>query len=514
MTKPFMYITKSGKAIRSEILEQYAIKGKSKQIPSDQFGSSYTQGLIRPLYNPEALARVLEMNTYHYRACKTKARDIAGLGWFINPLVDNPNQEQYNKLEIFFDELEETVSRIFDKIMMDFESIGYGAAEITRLNYDFNQYPVNLVHMPAHTIRIHKDGNRFVQIRGNRRRWFKRIGFEMDVHCDTGEIKELGILSPEHRATEILWFVNYTPRSDYYGLPDTVPVLGAIHGDLARRDYNIAFFDNFGVPAYAVFVTGNFDPGPIDEKGRSEFEKDIEEHFNELSKNPHSTLIMSVPTIEGQGEVKIEFKPLSTDVKEASFRLFRQDNKDEVLAAHGVPPYRMGIAEAGSLGGNIAKEATEVYKRSVIEPRQEMLEAAINKYIFWDGFEAYDWEFKFAEIDTKDEKHDLEMATKMFDKAAMTPNQLIRYFGRKFGVEPFDHPAMDAYYLDGRPVTIEMDLVPEMQYMLQNLQRNLLGVAERYASAKDGSTNSEFADVLASIKACADATAKSRGPID
>jgi len=48
-----------------------------------------------------------------------------------------------------------------------------------------------------------------------------------------------------------------------------------------------------------------------------------------------------VPTMEGQGEVNIEFKPLSTEVKEASFRLFRQDNRDEILAAHGVPPYRM-----------------------------------------------------------------------------------------------------------------------------------------------------------------------------
>jgi len=49
------------------------------------------------------------------------------------------------------------------------------------------------------------------RIRGNKRRWFKRVGFEYDVHCDTGEIKPLGSITPEYRATEIMWFVNYTP---------------------------------------------------------------------------------------------------------------------------------------------------------------------------------------------------------------------------------------------------------------------------------------------------------------
>ena len=509
MSKPFAYVTNKGKVVRQDILEQYAVKSDSKQIPVDQFSSSYTQGLVQPLYNPEALANLLELNTYHYRACKTKARDTAGLGWLIRPLVDEQSQEQYKKLDSFFSDMGETVSKVFDKIMMDYEATGYGCAEMTRVNYDPNGEPANLVHMPAHTVRVHKDGNRFVQIRGNRRRWFKRVGYEYDVHCDTGEVKELGTIPPDKRATEVLWFVNYTPRSDYYGLPDVIPSLGAIHGDLARRDYNIAFFDNYGVPAYAVFVTGNFDPGEVGEDGRSEFERSIEEHFSELSNNPHSTLIMTVPTMDGTGEVSIEFKPLSNDIKEASFRLYRQDNKDEVLAAHGVPPYRMGIAEAGSLGGNIAKESTEIYKRSVIEPRQEMLEAAINKYILWDGFEAYDWEFKFAEIDTEDEQHDLNMASQLFDKAAMTPNQMIRYFGERFGLETVDHPAMDAHYLDGKPITLEVDVAPEIEATLMSLQERLLEVAEKHASNKDGVRDRELIDILASIKASTSKTTPS-----
>ena len=39
--------------------------------------------------------------------------------------------------------------------------------ELTRMNYDPDGEPANLVHVPVHTVRIHKDGNRFVQISGN-----------------------------------------------------------------------------------------------------------------------------------------------------------------------------------------------------------------------------------------------------------------------------------------------------------------------------------------------------------
>ena len=178
------------------------------------------------------------------------------------------------------------------------------------------------------------------------------------------------------------------------------------------------------MPAYAIFVSGNFDPGEIDEEGRTEMEKMIEEHFAELAKNPHSTLILSIPTEGREEEVKIEFKALSTEVKEASFRLYRNDNRDEILSAHGMPPYRIGVNETGSLGGSTAIESTEIYKMSVIEPRQEMLEAAINRYIVWGAFKVDDWEFKLAEIDTTDEKADLEIIASLFEKEQLRRTRL------------------------------------------------------------------------------------------
>ena len=74
-----------------------------------------------------------------------------------------------------------------------------------------------------------------------------------------------------------------------------------------------------------------------------------------------------------------------------------------------------------------------------------MLEAAINRYIVWGAFQASDWEFKLANIDTSDEKADLEVLSGLFEKGAVTPNQIIRYFKDRFGLEELDHPWMNAH---------------------------------------------------------------------
>ncbi len=441
--RKFGFITKQGRYISGDVLDRYAHKNahkdESKQL-TDRFDERYNaDGLLPPLYNPELLAQLLEINTYHYGACKTKARDTAGLGWSLLPVAGSEPEESAPPEELlrFFRSLPMPLAIMLDRAQLDYEAIGWGALELVREGYDPQAPLATLAHVPAHTLRAHRDGNRYAQIRGTKKRWFKAAGEEIDVHQGTGQVYRQGQLAPEVRATEIAWWQNYTPRSDYYGLPDVMPALGALHGDLARRDFNIAFFDNYGVPAYAVTITGDFDEGDIDEDtGQSDLEAAIEEHFRELAKHPHSVITLSLPTRSDGQEVNIEFHPLSVDIKEASFRLFRQDNRDEILAAHRVPPYRAGIAETGSLGGSTAREATEIYKRSVIEPRQMILEAIIDLHVLQRGFEITGWHFKLADIDNSDAKQDMDLLGVLVDKGAAWPDEMRAHFAARFGLDP------------------------------------------------------------------------------
>lgn len=512
--KPFCYVTAGGKSVRQDVLDGYAIKSK-QLLQADAFMSSYGSiDLVPPLYNPYALANLLELNTYHMRCVKTKARDTAGLGWDLKSSVETPSDESKKlRQEIIdtFNDMPMSILEVLDRACTDWEAVSYGAMEVVRTDHEVEGSFAQLVHVPSPDIRVHRDGNKYVQIVNSQKRWFKRVGYERDVDMDTGEETELGGIDIAQRATELIFWSNYSPRSSYYGLPDVMPAIGAIQGDLSRRDYNISFFDNFGVPAYAVFITGNFDPGAPkdadgnpDPLGKTDLEREIEGHFDEIARNPHSVLILSLPSVaDAEGEVKIEFVPLAKEVREASFRLYRLDNRDEVIAAHGVPLNRLGINEIGALSGSTAAISTEIYKTSVIGPRQEVIETLINRSIVWGMFGAYDWRFELFPIDTTDESHDIEIATGLFAIGGVTPNDLIRKFGERFGSTVSSHPAMDAHYVNNMPI----DYVPVMSQYAAASSPNALktlveaGVPVEAAMQLVGYDESEIGLVRAAFEA-------------
>ncbi|MED3648630.1 phage portal protein [Halalkalibacterium halodurans] len=449
MTKTKAYVLQDGTVVSEKYLDQYAIKnGESKQIPEDHFKDSYqTDGLVQPLYNPEALAKLLEMNTHHYRAVKTKAGDVAGLGWKLKPKegIEKPSEAQKQIAIEFLNNVNprKTLNEINVQVMIDFESIGYAFYEVIRSG-DGDKEIIGLEHIPSHTMRIHRDMNRFCQIRGKKKAWFVRYGIEKDVHVQTGEYHDKGSLEHEERANEVLYLMNYTSRSDYYGVPDVMPALGALLGERERQEYNISFFDNHAVPAYAVTVTG----AELDD----ETEKKIQKFFQQDVKNSrHSTLVLTASRGDDDYStepIKFEFHALSTDMKEASFRMFRQDNRDEILSAHGVPPYRAGITIEGQLGGSVADETTEIYKQSIINPKEEMIENIINRYILQDGLEITDWVFELNEIDTRDIDKELNRLKLGFDMGAYSPNMILE----RLGENRIDDPNMDRHYINGHPI--------------------------------------------------------------
>jgi len=449
------YILSDGTLIPESKLAKYALQKqeqRSKQIPEDPFKGKYIEtGLVEPPYSLDELAQLLEVNTYHYRCCKQKSIDATGLGWKLRPRDEKKASEKNKELlmEFFSHPNEEmTLQDVFDKVMMDYEATGNAYLEIAR---NGKGQPSGMWHVPARTMRVHKDKERYCQDRSGKKRWFKRFGIDKQVDMDSGEWGQN--LSDEKEGNEIIHILNYTPRSDYYGLPDILPALGAIVGDISRRDYNITFFENNAVPQYAVVIQGA--------ELTPELENLIKTYFEtEIKGKAHKTLILPVPWEES--EVKVVFEKLAVDIREASFRLYRQDNRDEVLATHAVPPYRIGIAEVGSLGGTTALESTRVYKTSVIKPRQERLEHIINHLLIEKGFSINDWYFKFDEIDTADEKADLEMTKMLFQMAALTPNQVIQ---RHNLGEPYE--GGDQYY-------IPQGMVPVGEMVKKNLRKGWL----------------------------------------
>jgi PBSX family phage portal protein len=377
--------------------------GGTEKLPEDIFGELYkTATCAKPPYNPFELIQLLEINTYHYKCIKQKALDVAG-GFSILETESDKDADistKKNKKKIndvnrkniinFLDNCNPMLSfkEICKALMMDFNAVGWAVLEVIR---NFKGDIIGLNHIPAHTCRYMLDGTGVVHRRLMKERMFKMFGdTEQKIDPNTGLL-----------ANEVIYMFDYSLRSDYYGIPDYIPAIGAMLANLEIRDFNINFFENGAVPQYAVVLEG----GDLDD----DTEEVIKAHFRDNIKgvkNAHKTLVISTP--EGG---KVTFQPLAVDVKDGHFRLYRMDNRDEIIQAHNMPPYRIGIVESGALGGNVAEEMTSIYKNSVIEPLQEILEDKLKKVFSDKGFfgGVTDWKIKFDAIDKDDQMDEISL---------------------------------------------------------------------------------------------------------
>jgi PBSX family phage portal protein len=403
----------------------------SQQLPDDPFTYSKDAGeagLVRPLYDMDSLAAMLEGNTLHARCAKQKATDVAGRGFDLrvkDDVAEGGAAGDEARWAEFVGEVEEdergdeSFGQRITQAHQDFESIGWATLEVGRRS---DAMPDGMWHVPAHTVRAHNDGRRFAQKRGQKTVWFKRYGVEGTVHKTTGAWDDRTVAG-DWAGNELLVIRNYTPRSSYYGLPDHIPALSAIAGWRAQAEFNIRFFDNNAVPSYAVIVEGT-DVTP-------EFEAKILDHFRQIKGDPHRTVVIPVPGMPGDEatQVKVRFEKLSADVKDASFRLYKQDNALEICISHGVPPYRVGWPIVGSLGGSTAEEMTKIYNDSIVEPRQETWEQRLGRAILGaKGLGLTTVELKAKRLDTRNLAADILASKAFHEMGAITPAGIAKFY--------------------------------------------------------------------------------------
>lgn len=452
--------------VSSSALNRYAVKtdvgrDDSKQIKGD--GWNYNQ-FYEPLYDPEQLLELLEVNTFHAQAVDVVARESAGNGWTINGLPERKGSDlSKRKIREFVKKLSKNINTLFYQRTYDRRAMGYGALEVTREGRSKSSV-IGLDHVAAQHLRRHRDGFRVKQQIGKDTVWFviygknRENGKKVDVHSQYGTIHPFNSLKADERANELLWQMDYTPKSKYYGLAKVIPAIPAIHGDTSRAIFNNAFFKNYGMPAFAVTVSGDFEdynkePGDEGYDETKTLRYKISQQIKEVMKNPHSAVTILVPSEGEEGNVEIKLQPLSVETKEAGFRIYRKDNRDEVVAAHRVPPYRIGINETGKLSGDNSESSTKIYKNSVLEPIQGEDEADIQMLIE-EEFPDPDWQFALNEIDVFDLLNDLKVAETLRRNAAMTPGEMRAHFGERFGLEDMNNPYLDEFYLGDVPLDL------------------------------------------------------------
>ncbi len=371
------------------------------------------EGLISPPYSILTLTKLPLINTFHNKCISVKASDVVGKGYRIELREGfEKNDTQFKLLEEFILKAPEkgrAFSQIINNWVVDRLTTGNGALEIAR---DAKKIPALLSHIPFYTLQVHKDNKKWCHIVDTERVWFKRFGVEENYYKKDGE--EQDKFDMKTSAHELLLLQNYTSLSSYYGIPEIISAISAIMGNKFEADYNLQFFQNMAIPRYAIIVKGG--------KLSKELQRKIKEYFiREIKGNAHSTLFLEIPSTDpGMPNIEVEFKELDVREKEASFRFYRKGLMEEILVANGVPPYKVGLAVQGSLGGELGEELIDNYVSCEIEPLQTEIEDLL--YLVTQEF-APNYMLRFNDLDIRNEKRLCEINTKYVEKSIMSINE-------------------------------------------------------------------------------------------
>ena len=470
-------------------LDKYAFKAEvdvdgSKQVMDDLFRQG--KQILNPKYNPWHLVQLLDLYTYHASCVEAVSIDASGIDYSLKPVEDRePVDAEKDRFKELLDNCKPSINTHLQRVTHDRRSIGYGALEVIRDTTSKSDV-TKLKHIPAHTLRRHSDTKRVVHITSlGKKVWYVIYGRnyndrneKCDVHADTGEFHPYNSLSPSERANEVLWTMEYAPGSDYYGRPPIVSCLGSIKGDVGAVKYNNSFFENYGMPKFAITVTGDFadyDEEPYNEDGTVNENYDItqtlrykiSQQIKEVIKNPHSAICITIPSEGEEGNVELKITPLSVQAEEGHFRMYRKDTRDEVIHAHQVDPSRLGIFDAGNLNGTNSESTMASYKYGTIAPIKAELEDMVNQIA--EDMEIQTWRFNIEDVAPIDYSKKIAMADFLFARGAMTIRDLVENFGNEFGLDvDDDNPYLDERFVNNQPLKALFNTMDENPYLEAN----------------------------------------------
>jgi PBSX family phage portal protein len=409
----------------------------SKEInPGSVFHNGYGMfDVITPPWNLYELANYYDTSFANHAAIDAKVENIVGLGYDFHVSKRTLMQLEASTSETATDKARKRIERAkvemrewletlnsddsFSNTMMKFytdvQATGNGYLEVGRTVTGEIGY---LGHIPSTTMRVRRLRDGYVQIIGQKVVYFKNFG-----------AKNQNPITADPRPNEIIHYKEYSPLNTFYGVPDIMSAISALHGDQLASQYNIDYFGNKGVPRYIVTLKG------------AKLSSDAEDKMfrflqTSLKGQSHRTLYIPLPADTDTNKVEFKMEPIEAGVQEASFNDYRLRNRDDILVAHQVPLSKIGGGDASNIAAALAQDRT--FKEQVARPAQANLEKMISRVIS-EKTDILD--FKFNELTLTDEISQSQILERYVKTQIMVPNEAREKLGlpqRPDGDEPFD----------------------------------------------------------------------------
>lgn len=460
------------------------------------FKTNMFDGRIQePPYDPKCFEKFLHLSEVHAKCVKVKVRDAIGRAYRIksrHPVnTDNVAFDDDRGMSIREEDFQADVIKIINfiencnlhedfaeicfKVGMDSEAIGWGAFEVIR---EGSGKIARLQHLPATRLKVlsgfegfveelpsqsgSQSGRRYTYYQPFGQKFGKFIDDPFDLRTRPNKIfrpynpEEDGALEVgndgltfnlvdketgeplkgkiqgnfKKAANEVLFIPKTHSSSIYYGYSDIVPAIGAIITNVHIRDYLLQFFEHNCIPRHAVIIKG----AKVDDK----FMELITDYFeNKVKGSAHKTIILALTGFSNR-DVEVEFKALTSGVKEADFINTRKANDQQIMTAHGIPPAILGINDAASLGSGKGLSQADLYKNRVILPLQLLWASRLNK-LFRLGLGCMNSKIEFDPLDIRDSLQIAQTLNLLMVAGVLTVNEARRQLGIEGNLDGGDY---------------------------------------------------------------------------
>ena len=379
--------------------------------------------VITPPWNLYELANFYDTSFANHAAIDAKVENIVGLGFdfqatqrTLMALEASTNETATDKarkrIERAKVEMKEWLESLNDddsftatmmKFYTDVQATGNGYLEIGRTVKGEIGY---IGHIPATTMRVRRLKDGYIQIIGNKVVYFRNFG-----------AKNANPVTNDPRPNEIIHYKEYSPLNTFYGVPDIMSAVSALHGDQLASQYNIDYFTNKGVPRYIVTLKG----AKLSEEAEDKLFRFLQ---TSLKGSNHRTLYVPLPGDSDTNKVEFKMEAIETGTQEASFNEYRIRNRDDILVAHQVPLSKIGGGDSAAIAAALAQDRT--FKEQVARPAQTNLEKMLQKIIK----EKTDiLQFKFNELTLTDEIAQSQILERYVKNQIMIPNEAREVLG-------------------------------------------------------------------------------------
>ncbi len=280
---------------------------------------------------------------------------------------------------------------------------------------------------------------RFVQQVGNRKVWFKAFGDPRSLNKESGQFAPAGTLWPIDKAASELLFDCYPSNNSVYGEAPWVSEIVNIVGSKLAKDVNYLYFDNKGVPQFAILVSGGYLPtGESGEDPVAKIQEYIENNIKGVE-NFHKTMILQAApyTVEDAaggekaGQVRIQIVPLAQYFQQdALFQEYIKNNSAAVLRKWRIAPALVGATDDYTRAS--VKEAKTISEQQVFSPLRLSDDEMFNQIVLAMGIRS--WAFESLPLAIHDDIDTLSVIAPVQDLAPVGP--MVRIISGLLGEAP------------------------------------------------------------------------------